>query len=126
MAKSRDMRLRIVACQQIYSGLNPKGHRYTIFDIEAAKADGSLINEKLRAFEALPIGEEVEVTVTPFESEAHGRSFTLHRKHSNNATAHVNELKVTVEALIKRVEELTERLERLEQSASTINKGGGW
>ena len=53
MAKSRDMRLRIVACQQIYSGLNPKGHRYTIFDIEAAKADGSLIDEKLRAFEAL-------------------------------------------------------------------------
>ena len=85
MAKSRDMRLRIVACQQIYSGLNPKGHRYTIFAVEATKPDGSLVNEKLRAFEALPVGEDMELTVTPFESEVHGRSFTLHLRVSGRS-----------------------------------------
>jgi hypothetical protein len=115
MSKSRDMRLRIVACQQIYTGLNPKGHRYTIFDIEAAKADGSLINEKLRAFEALPVGEVIEVTVTPFESEIHGRSFTLHRKQSNNATARVNELKAMVDELAEQVQRLADRVGKLEQ-----------
>ena len=116
MTKSREMRLRIVACQQIYSGLNPKGHRYTIFGIEAAKVDGSPIRERLRSFEALPIGETIEVVVTPFESEAHGRSFTLHRRGSNNATAHVNELKAQVEELSALVESLVERVDRLERS----------
>jgi predicted RNase H-like nuclease (RuvC/YqgF family) len=120
------MPLKIVACQQIYSGLNPRGHRYTIFDIEASKPDGTLIQEKLRAFEALPIGETVDVTVTPFESEEHGRSFTLHRKGSNNATAHVNELKAVVEALQATVERLEKRVERLEQSPATAEQRSVW
>lgn len=108
------MKLRIVACRQIYSGLNPSGHRYTIFEIEAAKADGALINEKLRAFEALPIGETIDLTVTPFNSEQFGRSFTLHRRGSNNATARVNELAATVEALMERVDQMNERITDLE------------
>jgi hypothetical protein len=119
------MKLRIVACQQIYSGLNPKGHRYTIFDIEAAKADGTLINEKLRAFEALPIGETIDVTVTPFESETHGRSFTLHRKGSNNATAHINELKAEVEALAERLGLVEKQLAEM-HTAATGPKAGQW
>lgn len=100
------MQLKIVACQQVYSGLNPKGHRYTIFEINAMKADGTLVNEKLRAFEALPVGETLDLTVTPFESERHGRSFTLHRKVSNNATGQVNDVKAELAALAARVEKL--------------------
>jgi len=118
---SRDMTLKIVACQQIYSGLNPKGHRYTIFDIQAAKADGTLVDEKLRAFEALPVGETMVVTVTPFESERHGRSFTLHRKVSNNTTGQVNDVKVELAELRERVE----KLESLVASLTSL-KAGEW
>ena len=115
MTATKDMALKIVACQQVYSGLNPKGHRYTIFEIEAAKPDGTLINEKLRAFEALPIGETIEVTVTPFESETHGRSFTLHRKESNNATARVNELQHDVAHLSEAVVDLSSMVDSLNE-----------
>lgn len=124
MSKSKDMKLKIVACQQVYSGLNPKGHRYTIFDIEAAKPDGSLIKEKLRAFEALPIGETIDVTVTPFESEEYGRSFTLHRKGSNNATAHVNELRAEVDALTKRLDRVEKQLAELTKAPA--GQGQAW
>ena len=125
VTKSRETSLRIVACQQVYSGLNPKGHRYTIFEIGATKPDGTPINEKLRSFEALPIGDTIEVVVTPFHSEIHGRSFTLHRRVSNNAIAHVNELKARVEELSALVESLSDRVDRLEQSR-TGDKSGAW
>ncbi|MFL5861104.1 MAG: hypothetical protein ACJ780_10025 [Solirubrobacteraceae bacterium] len=120
------MRLRIVACQQIYSGLNPNGHRYTIFSIEATKPDGSLINEKLRAFEALPVGQEMEVTVTPFESEIHGRSFTLHRKQSNNATGQVNELKAVVDELRERVGKLETQVAALAAPQAEAGQPTTW
>ena len=120
---SRDMQLKIVACQQVYSGLNPKGHRYTIFEISAAKVDGTLINEKLRSFEALPVGETMEVTVTPFESERHGRSFTLHRKVSNNATGQVNDLKEVIATLEARITALVENGARLERRVEALEQG---
>jgi predicted RNase H-like nuclease (RuvC/YqgF family) len=118
------MRLRIVACQQVYSGVNPKGHRYTIFEIGAAKPDGTLINEKLRSFEALPIGQDVEVTVTPFDSEEHGRSFTLHRKVSNNATAQVNELKAQVSELAATVNRHEQRMTEMWQRLDELERAG--
>lgn len=123
------MRLRIVGCRQIYSSMT-NGRRYTIFEIDAAKPDGQLVREKLRAFEALPIGEEIDVTVQAFDSEQHGRSYTIHRKGSNNATERVNELAPRVaelEAVVQRIEplegaysKLYEKLEALERRVNEL------
>lgn len=117
-AKGRDMVLKIVACRQVYSGHNQRGDSYTIYEVDAAKRDGTLVNEKLRSFTALPIGQEVEVTVTPFESEQWGRSYTLHPKgqaRSQGAAASVNELREEVEALREMVQKQADRINGLEQ-----------
>src|ERR1700683_1321956 len=92
--KSRDMRLKILSCRQAYQGRNKRGDEFTIYEIEASKPDGTPINEKLRAFSTLPIGQEVDVTVTPYNSEQYGKSFTLALKgsKSGNFSAAINEL----------------------------------
>src|SRR3974390_510710 len=111
MPPTQDRQLKIVSCQQVYSGTNSNGHHYTIFEVTAARPDtGEPIKEKLRSFVALPCGETRLWTVTPFESERHGRSFTLHRKQSTNTTGQVNELKERLAALEQRVAELEARL----------------
>jgi hypothetical protein len=121
MPATQDRELRIVACQQIYTGLNAGGHRYTIFDVEAARPDtGELIKEKLRSFEALPVGEVLLLTVTPFESERHGRSFTLHRKVSTNTTGQVNDVKAQLLVLEQRIAALVEHGSRLEERVARL------
>jgi hypothetical protein len=83
---SKDMTLRIQACRQVYAGVNPRGDRYTIFEVDAVTQSGVEIREpdgtsaKLRAFEPLPVGQLVEVTVSVFHSERHGKSYTLSRR----------------------------------------------
>lgn len=121
--KGKDMKLRIVGCRQVYAGINPRGDHYTIFEIDAAKPDGSLVEEKLRAFTALPIGQDAEVTVVPFDSDKWGRSYTLYPKGSRGAgaTAQHNELREMVEELQKRVASLSERVAALEQQHTRKN-----
>lgn len=118
--KTKDMRLKIIDCRQVYSSRNQRGDPYTIFEIDAARAeDGQRINQKLRSFSALPIGEVVEVTVTPFVSERHGKSFTLHlkdreRSGGGGSTARTNELSQEVADLRNRVASLSQRVLALE------------
>jgi hypothetical protein len=112
------MRLRIIACRQVYSGVNTKnGHRYTIYEVDAAKTDGTLITEKLRSFEPLPIGQTVEVSVTAYNSEQHGRSFTLHAEQgtSPSSTEQVNDLLEEFRALKEQVNTLRGRVDALER-----------
>jgi hypothetical protein len=114
--QGRDMRLRILACRQVYHGKNKRGDEYDIYEIDAAKSDGTPINEKLRSFAPLPIGQEIEVTVTAFNSEQHGRSFTLHQKGSRSAsaTAQLNELREQVEMQGEMIAVLVKRVDALE------------
>lgn len=106
--QGRDMALKILACRQIYSAKNIKGDPYTIYEIEAQNAQGKTITEKLRSFQALPLGQMIEVSVTVFNSEKHGRSYTLHPKDSSKTSAadQLNELRVTVAELQIRVTRL--------------------
>lgn len=110
------MTLKILACRQVYSGRNPRGDEYTIYEVDAANAQGAQINQTLRSFQPLPIGQQVEVTVTPFESEKHGKSYTLHLKgrKGGGSTERVNELVELVEELTARVGTLTGRLDAIE------------
>lgn len=118
MANSKDMTLKILACRQVYSGRNPRGDEYTIYEIDAANPQGTHINQKLRSFQPLPIGQQVEVTVTPFNSETHGKSYTLHMKGRSNgggSTARLNEMAEELEELRNRVGTLSGRLDAVEK-----------
>lgn len=118
MANSKDMRLKIMACRQVYTGRNPRGDEYTIYEIDAANMQGQKINQKLRSFEALPIGQDIDVTVTPFDSERHGRSYTLHVKgrKGGGSQQQINDLREVVEELRRRNAALEERIAGLENA----------
>jgi hypothetical protein len=122
-AKGRDMTLRILACRHVYHGKNTRGDEYDIYEIDAAKLDGSSINEKLRSFAILPVGQEIEVTVTPFNSERHGRSFTLQPKGSRAASAQgqINELREQVDMQRAMIASLVKRVDVLETLAGSLN-----
>jgi hypothetical protein len=115
--KSKDMRIKVTGCRHVYTGRNQRGDTYSIYEIDAERAaDGVKINQKLRAFTALPIGQVIEVTVTPFISDRHGKSFTLEPKgrSGGSSTQRLNELTAEVEDLRNRVATLNQRVGALE------------
>lgn len=116
---SKDMRIKVTGCRHVYTGRNQRGDQYSIYEIDAERAaDGMKINEKLRSFSALPIGQVIEVTVTPFISQRHGKSFTLEpkgRTGGSSSTQRLNDLAAEVEDLRNRVATLTQRLGALEK-----------
>lgn len=99
--KGKDMRLKITDCRQAYVGHSKRGDTFTIYEVKAERPDGREVNEKLRSFSSLPVGQVIEVNVQPYNSEVHGRSFTLYPKGSKGtgATAQLNELHERVTAL---------------------------
>jgi hypothetical protein len=113
------MTLKIMACRHVYSGTNGEQQQYNIFEIDAAKPDGQIVNEKLRSFVTLPIGELIEVTVTPFESEKYGKSFTLYPKGQSRATgntAAMNRMREELDVLQATVATLAQRVGELEHA----------
>jgi len=113
----RKMKLTITECRHVYTGVNKKGDSYDIFEIEASKA-GERINEKLRSFDALTVGVETEVNVVPFESEKHGKSFTLYpigASKARSTSEGLNELRAEVAELGERVRLLFARVDGLQQ-----------
>ncbi len=127
----RDMRLKITSCRQVYSGVNRRGDSYTIHEVEAVRPqDGVKINQKLRSFTTLPIGQEVEVTVVPFNSEQHGRSFTLYPKNQRSVSTQeqLNDLREALDEAYSRIGKLSERVAALEgadrqQTVAEVNSG---
>lgn len=120
--KSRDMRLKITGCRHVYTGINKRQDQFSIYEIDAERADdGFAIREKLRSFQALPIGRVVEVTVTPFVSERHGRSFTLALKGGRSAsgTQQRNDLQEQVDVLRDSLGTLSRRVAELEGRVGT-------
>lgn len=106
--KSSPTRMTVTACNVAVTAKNARGDTYTIYELTAFKEDGSEINEKLRSFENLPLDELIEVTVTPYNSEKYGRSFTIAQRNRPNSAQLIRELKTTVLKLTERVEDLEE------------------
>jgi hypothetical protein len=114
-------RLKIETCTVGYSGVtkNERKEPFTIYEITAHRMDGSKVQETLRSFEDLPLGEPVELTVTPFPSEKYGMSYTLALKNKVGNTQRLNELQA-------QVADLSERLQRVEAWArSTSARASG-
>lgn len=101
--------VKVVACREVYAGVNGKGDRYRIFEVNATRPDGTPIREKMRSFGPMQVGSTVEVRVVPFDSERHGRSYTLYPKDGTRSGAQqgeIDRLKEAVAALAGRVEAL--------------------
>lgn len=106
--KARPVKLTITTCSQVYSGKNSKGDDYTIYEVTANRENGEPIGDKkLRSFEDLPTGELLDLTVTPFNSDKYGLSYTLARK-GGKVSSHqrINELQAVVTDLGERVRRL--------------------
>lgn len=117
VANSKEMRLLIIDCKPVYHGINKKGDEYDIYEVRASKPEtpGQPINEKLRTFTALPAGQVVEVTVTPFNSVEHGKSFTLYPKgNSGSSVNQQNENRSELVILRENMAKLAARVSTLE------------
>jgi hypothetical protein len=109
-------RIKVVACREVYAGVNQKGDRYRIYEVNATREDGTPIREKLRSFGPMQVGSTVEVRVVPFKSERHGTSFTLYPVDGSRHGAQQSE----IDQLRQAVATLTQRVERLEQMAPQV------
>jgi hypothetical protein len=106
------MTLRIEACRLVFSGTNPRGDAFSMYEVDAVTQAGLPIKErdgtlaKLRSFHPLPKGQLVDVSVTVFNSERYGRSYTLSRRgHDAGPTSEER-----INNLIARVDELEKKL----------------
>jgi archaellum component FlaC len=114
-SQDRVIHIKILKCNLGYSGKNKRGDAYEIYEIEAENGEGKVINEKLRSFSALPIGQVVEVTVKKFTSEKYGDSYTLTPKKG------VSGKEAAIDDLAKEVEALKARVAALERNANPLN-----
>jgi hypothetical protein len=120
------MTLKILACRHVYSGKNQRGDDYEIYEVDAANAQGEQIKQKLRSFSALPIGQDVEVTVTKFESERHGKSYTLNRKGRQQGAGNqrqINDMWTELERQGKLIANLANRVSGLEAGQTLASIG---
>ena len=104
---SREMQVKIVGCRLFHVGTTGAGTRFELWDVDAENMQGELIRHKLRAFEELPQGVQT-VTVTAFDSERHGKSYTLHAKGGRTGPE-------DDPALVKRVQTLEQELAALKE-----------
>lgn len=127
MPEGRRTTVKVIDCKPVYHGTNKKGDQYSIYEIRASKADGTLINEKLRSFTALPIGQSVAVTVVPYKSEQYGQSFTLYPTNEKGAgtTAEVNDLNERYEQLRQSHGKLEARVADLERIVGELLRDEG-
>lgn len=80
----------------------------TLYEVFAVDEEGEPVQEELRSFQELDLGELVEYEVTRYDDPERGTSFTLKRQPKNTARR--------VDELEKRVDELEKRLAALEEA----------
>lgn len=101
-------KLRVVSYDQI--GKTQKNA--PIFKVRAVNEDGSPVEEELRAFQELPVGEVVEYGLKKYVHERWGDSWTLYPPKEKLGTR--------VTKLEETVEELKQRITQLESGASGV------
>jgi hypothetical protein len=76
MSETTSRKLLVTTCDEKHRGQGAKGE-YVIYEVAALDAEGMPVEEELRSFHPLPIGEEHEYEVTPYDHPKYGRSYTL-------------------------------------------------
>lgn len=100
-------KLRVTNYEKI--GTTKKGA--PIYKVFAVKEDGSPVEDELRAFQELPVGEIIEYALKLYDHPEYGKSFTLYPPQDKLGTR--------VTKLETRVEELEERVAALASGASS-------
>lgn len=105
------MVLTVVSQHEIASWEKQNGKgQTTLYECEALDDKGQVINEALRSFSELPLGQAAEYEVEAYSHPRHGDSWTLKKPRENTASR--------VTALEKTVQSLADRLSALESSRS--------
>lgn len=105
-------RLRITKCEPVYQGTGTKGP-YTIYEIEAADANtGILVNQPLRSFDHLTVGETADFEVSKYERAGKPTTYTLKKAGGGGGRGN--------NALGPKVDELRDRLNLVEQNMEVM------
>lgn len=112
-------KIRVISCAPVKSGTT-NGRDWTKYEVVATKTDGTPIEEKLIAFEAL--AGEVDVEVTKKEDPKYGTSYTLQRAGSGSGNPgarlgpKVDELATRLTEAEQHIADLTRRVAAVEQT----------
>lgn len=107
-------KLTVTSCEVTHQGTNKKGEPYTIYEVHAVGEDGLPVEESLRSFAELPIGELKTYTIQPYDHERYGRSYTLSLPKAGSR------LGPKVDQLRKELDELTKRVDALEGGGADV------
>jgi len=81
-----------------------------IYKVFAVKEDGSPVEDELRAFQELPVGEVIEYALKRYDHPQYGVSFTLYPPKEKLGT---------------RVTKLEQKIEELESRLAALESGSG-
>ena len=98
-------RLRVTKLEKVGEVKNGKNAGNPIYAVSAVKEDGSPVEQELRSFAELPIGEVVEYALSRYEHEKYGVTFTLYppKESRGKLTERVTELEKRVATLESRL-----------------------
>lgn len=103
-------KLSVTSCEVTHSGTNKKGEPYSIYEVHAVGEDGQPVDEPLKSFAELPIGELREYRIETYDHPRYGRSYTLSLpKAGARLGPKVDQLREDVDDLMRRVKALEDR-----------------
>lgn len=81
------------------------GKETHLWKVEAVDENGEAITQELRSFAELELGILIEYDIEPYDSEKHGRSYTV-KKPRANTTARVGVLEDQMRSALERINAL--------------------
>lgn len=120
MPKPSERRIIVKQCRLVTSGTGRNQKPYSIFELEATREDHTPIPEdmKLRAFEELPVGVPLDVTVERYDSEKYGPSYTVKLKGGGQGSPQSQ-----ISALAQRLADAEEKIARLAERVYASSTG---
>jgi hypothetical protein len=118
MTAKATRKLTVTACSEVKTG-ETNGKPWTLYEVSAVDEGGHPVEEALKSFTNLPLGEQAEYVVERQEHDKYGPSYLLSpRKRESRA---VRELRERVDALEAEVAALKAFVRR----RSELNGAGG-
>lgn len=110
-------KMTVTSCTVARSGTAASGREWTLYEVGARDEAGEPVDEQLKAFDPLPIGELIEYEIERNVHQTYGTSYTLklppHLRPKRAPTAGVGE----------QIAGLLQRIERLEGDVGALKRG---
>lgn len=85
------------------------GKESHLWRVEAVDEQGNPVTEELRSFSELELNIPTEYEIEPYDSEKHGRTYTV-KKPRSNTSKRVNELEDQLRGALERIAVIEERI----------------